>query len=181
MSTASASESPRWAWFAHHQMQFIIVAISVAVASDLIELLGFDIAGRVLSVIGTACLIGFCVSLSAGRRHLGMLCARCLDSVPTDAAVQVRRRDWALRLRHWTWAHPWLTLTPILALFVVSLFVPTAWVAVYVLWPWFALDTWTQRFHNRVGPWCPYCRGGGGGSGETVALPDPVPTGRKVV
>lgn len=178
MSTASAGESPRWAWFAHYQMQFVIGAIAVVVISDISKLLDLAVIANALGWVATFCLLVFCVANSAVNVHLGMLCSRCLDAIPVDGAVQVKRRDWALRARHWMWAHPWRAGLTLIALLVLSFFGPFAWIGHYVLWPFFAVDTWMTRFHRRVVPWCPYCRGGGGGG--LVELPNPVPTGSKV-
>jgi hypothetical protein len=33
--------------------------------------------------------------------------------------------------------------------------------------------------HRRLQPWCPWCRDGGGGSGQDAPIPDPVHTGRR--
>lgn len=170
MTAASSEESPRWAWFAHHQIQFVIGAIAVALLADLTDT-------DAISLLSSVLLVGFLIGQHAVRRHTGILCGRCLDNVPTDAAVQVKRRDWSLRLYHWELAHPLLVLVGVLAIIATDLVFGHGAISIYIVWPWFAVEAWSQRFHNRVAPWCPYCRGGGGGHHEHV--PDPLPTGTK--
>lgn len=167
----SSEENPRWAWFAHHQLALVIAAISIVIVGDLL-------GNPLINLSGSALMCAFLIGSVATTKHTGILCGRCIDKIPTDGAVLVKRRDWALRLRHQLVARPWVPFAIIMALIVVDmLLVEGAAVSTYIIWPWFALDAWTVRFHGRVAPWCPYCRNDGWG--DHAHSPDPQPTGTK--
>lgn len=164
-AAASSEESPQWAWFAHHQITFVLAALTAEIASDLTDL-------DALSWTATALLCAFVAGQFAVVRHTGILCRRCLDRIPTDASVQAERRDWLLRLRHWTWAHPIKIMLAVLVLISIDIATRTD-VSPYVVWPWFALEAWAQRFHNQVAPWCKYCRNDGW---DPTVTPTPDPS-----
>lgn len=153
-ASASSEESPRWAWFAHHQITFVLAGIAVSATADLTGING-------IAWVATGLLIAFLVGESAVTRHTGILCARCIDRVPTDASVQVVRRDWLLRIRHWVWAHSGRVGWAGLAVIVAASWFGHGHAIGYVVWPWLALEAYAQRFHNRVAPWCKYCRNDG--------------------
>lgn len=170
--SASGEESPFWAWLAHHQMPIIFGAIGLGT-------LGVVIDEPLSRAVAAGLMVMFMCSQSAVIRHTGILCGRCLERVPTNAAVLVKRRDWALRLYHWQGRRALLILGLIIAAVVVDWFVAPSgisWLS-FTVWPWFALSAATIRFHNRVAPWCPHCKGWD--DGDHAHAPDPMPTGTK--
>ena len=171
MSAISSEESPFWAFFAHHQMWFISGAIGIGT-------LGIVIDDKGTRALATGLLVLFIAGQLAVQNHTGILCSRCLERAPTNAAVLAKRRDWMLRLFHWEQAHPFKIMLALLVMVALDIWLlsPSS-VMPFTVWPWFALSALALRFHNRVAPWCPYCKGGGGGHGAHT--PDPVPSGTK--
>jgi hypothetical protein len=169
-ASLSGEDSPRWAWFAHHQIALVVVAIVIGA--------GAAITGNVIAeYVGSAFLLAFTVGTVATVRHTGIVCARCLDDLPTDAAVLVKRRDWVLRFHHWLMDHPVWTIGSLAAVIAVChLLLPNGG-NVFIVWPLLGFQAWARRFHGRVAPWCPYCRGDDGGA--PASTPRPVPTGTK--
>lgn len=179
MTTASdPRDAGTWqAWLVHHHVAIGATSIAASIVSyitDAWAIDGLGAIGYLLFLIGVACTI----------RHTGLLCGHCLERIPTDAAVQAKRRDWALRMFHWVQVRYKAVVVALLAVLVAAMAVrsvldmePARLVFPLVLWPAMVTEAWVLRFHDRVAPWCPYCRGGGGGMG--VGSPSPVPTGSK--
>lgn len=179
MTTASEpQEAASWqAWLVHHHFAFGVAAIAASTV-------GYITNAWAIDGLGVIAYLVFLTGLICSVRHTGLLCGYCLERIPTDAAVQAKRRDWALRMHHWVRAHNLAAVVAQLVVLVAAMVVRVALdmelfrlVTPLVLWPCLVTGAWAMRFHDRVAPWCPYCRGGGGGMG--VESPSPVPTGTK--
>jgi hypothetical protein len=128
----------------------------------------------IAGLTGAACNFAWFGGMAASIRHFELLCTTCLDRVPDDAPVQVKRKDRALRFVHWSRRRIGLVGIGVLVTVIAADLVDAlAWLAV-PLWALFVFDEWAVQFHARVVPWCPYCRGGGGGPREASPTPDPV-------
>ena len=169
MSTAQEPRS-RWAFFAHHMLTFVVIGITLYAVADLTGLTAIGLTASLF-------LVAFMVGEYAATRHTGLLCPRCIDAIPADGQVQAERRDWALRLTHWTMAYPGRTVLAVVAVWAADLATPGLAFSGYILWPWWGVQAWALQFHNRVIPWCPYCRDDDGG--HEAATPTPDPAGAK--
>jgi hypothetical protein len=124
--------------------------------------------------------------------HRGMLCDLCAAATPLDGGVLAERRRWMLRLAHFPNAG-----TPTQAMFRLALFAMAATainlvtsvvlslppsvtdiIRIATLTAPFALVMWASHRHNRLRPWCPYCRWDGGGDAEIAPAPDPSPAAK---
>ncbi|MGW7006583.1 hypothetical protein ACWGCW_28130 [Streptomyces sp. NPDC054933] len=109
----------------------------------------------------------------------GALCERC-GVVPDDVEERARRRRPLLaweHAMHGTRRRYRASHTLWYALVGASLLVPHgAWsrVASTAALAWILAELWATRVHNRLGPWCPWCRGGG--DDDTEAAPTPSPS-----
>lgn len=109
------------------------------------------------------------------REHDRRLCERCMSSLPlspAESAVRYRRR---LATVHLASRKP--LVVGYIAVLIGSAFIPgTAgpwiWAAVQSTLIYLVLCSGS---HRRLQPWCPGCRGDGGG--EDRVVPDPVPHG----
>jgi len=133
----------------------------------------------------------------AARRHDRALCVYCLRAAPLldpQGAVTRRRRELRLwhvgedRVRRWhglgilTWAPIAVYLAVPTMWLVVSTFARRVHGAVFVaLAAGFGVMIYAgymTRTHDRLQPWCPFCRRGHGDDPAPV-VPDPVAPGRR--
>lgn len=110
------------------------------------------------------------------RRHDRGLCEHCMAAMPlnpSEQAVRYRRRLWLLH----TGAERRFVI-PYLVVLIGSNFAPGPsgqlfWALMQTSMIYLILSYST---HRRLQPWCPWCRGDGGGEdAEEPATPDPVP------
>lgn len=114
-------------------------------------------------------------------------CFHCLRGFPVNPATEVAERIWWLNLWHHLFSS-WRPLTYLVVGYVVgSLFLAGAGVPTLVMSSLGALycllfaSVWvSMKWHVRLGPWCPTCKGRG--DHEVVAEPSPpLPEGTKNV
>lgn len=126
------------------------------------------------------------ILISAAHRQLARLCLTCMQQVPADAPVRVRRYLSLLWLSHraagW-W--PFLLIIAWLGLTSAAYYV-TGWEPGSASWLGAPVDLfvvttlWAEWKHHRYRPWCPYCRRWDDGGGMREPSPDPVGDGTKV-
>jgi Na+/melibiose symporter-like transporter len=162
----------RWGHFAP---ELLIGAIGAVIVLGL-----HPIAGP-LALGASFGLVSFVlVSWLLMRRHDRSLCEHCVADMPlnpSELAARYNRRFW---MSH-AGAEPRFVL-PYLAVLIGSNFATGtygrfAWAIVQSSMIYLILAYST---HRRLQPWCPWCRGGGGGwDDHDPATPDPVPDGRR--
>lgn len=109
-------------------------------------------------------------------RHAATLCEKCVEEVeiPIDAAEQAARNRWRFTVLHRSgFALPLTALGAMLLPYWLPLVGDVVVQAVFdaVLVSGMLL----AKYHSSYQPWCPYCRGGGGGHDEDEVVPDPSP------
>jgi hypothetical protein len=162
-----------WMMFLGHYMAY---AYGTAVAVEI----AWDAAGEpqrgafywITQVFWLVALATFAAEFMQHREHL---CERCAAATPLDPQKQVVRWKTLLRLTHvknlfWIWlgiiavqvavTHavppgPLPYAVDAAVSFLIGVLITAVWV------------------HNRLQPWCPYCRWGKGGEHEEVPDPDP--------
>lgn len=138
-------------------------------------------------VPGTCAVLLYVALFACYVAHDGRLCLRCAQTVPVNGPAVAERRDRALRaVHHIRRRLPWYVAAffAALAARVVS--------AVFVEWPRAAggvfllavvvapvsVTILLSTRHDRIQPWCPYCRWGGGDDGPEEFAPDGPDDGR---
>ncbi|SHG25788.1 hypothetical protein SAMN05443575_1840 [Jatrophihabitans endophyticus] len=143
----------------HHASTLLSVAVVAVVAVGLFPPPGL------LAVTVPVALFAFVIAMFLlMRQHDRSLCEHCMLSMPLDAAeraARVHRRFWVAH----SGSEPRILL-PYLAVLVGSNFATTPygralWAVVQLSLIYLLLASAT---HRRLQPWCPWCRGGGGGS-----------------
>lgn len=116
-------------------------------------------------------------SLRSGQRP----CPWCAAAMPLNPAQVAERRRRMLWLHHQVVPSIWRTVAvvvgPFLALVVLRVLgVPgtASWLALALALTPLAVAAQAVTVHQRLQPWCPWCRGGGGGEPAVDPRPDPV-------
>lgn len=142
----------------HHASELLIASIGAAVVLGLRPLPG--LFGLTVPIA----LFGFVIaSFLLMRAHDRKLCESCMSAMPLNAAEQAtryRRRFWAAH----TGSEPRF-LIPYLVVLIGSNFATSTpgrifWAAMQLSMIYLIL---AQSSHRRLQPWCPWCRGDGGG------------------
>jgi hypothetical protein len=153
----------RWRHRAHAALPFLYPVLALLVWAR---------PGTVFNILATA---GFLAVLAADLWHQRELCERCIAAVPLDAAATAGRRRHLLRLIH----HPRPYAGAYAALLLLRLALPGGSAAAHAVsstaYAAVAYLAVAQIQHNRLQPWCPWCRRGNGGDDDPE--PDPGPTG----
>lgn len=126
-------------------------------------------------IVGLLMLGGLVGIVFAGMKHDRELCERCMARMPLDSDAAVRRNRPILKARHHSW---WILGTVIGLLVIQDLFPAHSWKSgavatlgnVVIALFFFVVDR-----HNRLQPWCPWCRGGGD---DEALVPDTPPGDR---
>lgn len=120
-----------------------------------------------------ACAIGAFLSKA---HEEGALCEKC-GELPEDVESKARRRRPLLAWEHvtrGTWRRHQVNEAVCWALVIVSALAPSWGPALATAaFAWIVVGLWATRVHNRLAPWCPWCRHGGGGDDEAAPTPDP--------
>ncbi|WP_375501888.1 hypothetical protein [uncultured Jatrophihabitans sp.] len=142
----------------HHASELLIASIGAAVILGLRPLPG------AFGVTVPVALFGFVIaSWLLMRAHDRRLCEACMSAMPLDAAKQATKYT----KRFWT-AHTGSEprfLIPYLVVLLGSNFAAGTvgrifWAAMQLSMVYLIL---AQSTHRRLQPWCPWCKGGGGG------------------
>ena len=168
----SYAMSDGYARAGHWASQFLIGAILAAIALRLNPISPTDPLALLLPLMLMVIVLASWLRM---REHDRRLCERCMSSLPlspSDSAVRYRRRLTTVHLA----AKKSLVAAYIAAL-IGSAFLPGA----LGLWIWATIQSsliylvLSSTTHRRLQPWCPSCRGDGGG--DHRVSPDPVPHG----
>jgi hypothetical protein len=157
----------RWGHFAPVLLSASILAVI---------LLGLHPLGGALMLTAPLALLLFVLgSWLLMRGHDRRLCEHCAASMPLNPAAlaaRYRRRFW---LAH-AGSQP-RYLIPYLAVLLGSNFAagPAGRVAWAIIQSSMIYLIMSHSAHRRLQPWCPWCRGDGGGEHESIS-PDPMPT-----
>jgi hypothetical protein len=113
------------------------------------------------------------------RAHEKALCERC-GTLPEDPGKAARRRLALLaweHLTHGTRMRHAITEAVWWWLFAAVALAPGGWSrpVITAAFAWALLGLWSVRAHNRLAPWCPWCRGDGGDD-DTQSAPTPSPS-----
>lgn len=171
MSTADATTGdhpadPSMFRLAHYEPVLILALVAANIADHYLHT-------PVTSVLALGMFIPVGMATVASWRHERSLCQACVGDFPLDPQGQAQRRGRWLRIFHLSADRPFVAAAVLLAVSVASFWVFWAMVAV---WSWWALEAWAGRWHRLLEPWCPFCRGGGGGPHECVPEPTPDPS-----
>lgn len=152
---------------AHAQPAILVGLIATDVARQLV---GSPVAPVAFGAALTLAVLAYACELW----HQRALCARC--AAATGGPVQAARRRWWLRLHHWaTERFGYCLILVVAPMVTVALDIGAASYPVWALW---ALVATANLIHRPVQPWCPQCRGwGGGDDDEDHPAPTPVPSG----
>lgn len=159
----------------------------VTMVADVAVLVGFFTTFTTNAAVATggAVLIGAGVvfmlfGMRSDWRHSRHLCDKCIEKWPLDPQAQVQKRMGSLRRYHWLADNPRRSVGVSAAIVaieaVVVLWAPRivfGVVAVVVLLVWTPLQTWTNRVHSRLQPWCPWCHHRDDGGETFEPEPDP--------
>lgn len=117
------------------------------------------------------------------------LCWRCGTNIPTNPAADAEKHDRHLRFVHRWWMNPRRLIPLLVFCCIVSPFVRIPIGLAYDpivqrLWDLFtfaipmAYAFWASYRHQRLQPWCPYCRRRDWGDETTPITPNPNPATR---
>jgi hypothetical protein len=142
----------------HYAPFMIVTLIGALIVLTLVPALSAYIAWQVLLSIQLG-VIFLAISIFAHNRRL---CARCIASVPLDAANVAARYTLRFRVAHVFDRRAWAA--GYLAIVLVAAFGSThpvgryGWAVVQASLAYLLLVYVT---HQRLQPWCPHCRNGG--------------------
>ena len=113
------------------------------------------------------------------RQHDRRLCEQCAASMPLNPAEQAARYERRLWVAH-AGSQPKFML-PYLAVLIGSNFASApgariAWALVQLSMIYLILS---YSSHRKLQPWCPWCRGDGGGGDDADVAPPPLPEDRR--
>jgi hypothetical protein len=177
-ASAGGLGATRWGHLSPHVLIAAIVACIVLVLRPLPP-------GSVASLVAPAALVGgVLLSWLAMRQHDGRLCEYCVAGMPINPTESASRYRGRLAVAHLgsnrkAVAAYLLVLVGSSVLLVggspaLRMVGPYVWSAVQATMIYLVLCHTT---HRRLQPWCPQCRGGGGGD-EAVDR-DPAPSGSR--
>lgn len=178
-SSAAASWHHGAGWWGHVSPHILVAAIVTSVVLVLRPLPPSSPA----AALTPALLVGVVlVTWGQMRRHDRTLCERCMASMPLDASASAHRYR-----RRLATAHLATNRAALIAMVGMLLASDLALVLVPPEFTRFASLVWAMAqlslvylvfahtTHRRLQPWCPRCRGGGGG--DEVSFSDPAPSG----
>lgn len=161
------------AWGAHHDLRLLGVMWVAFIISYLTPATWLALA---MMYLGLGAQLLATVGVINHARH-GM-CERCIAEWPLNASEIAERRAWVFGLTH----RPRYALGVFFAGYGLMVGLP------FLLGkPWGSILGWTvwtlslltssyaRRWHERLMPWCPYCRRRGWGRGDRVEAPPPPP------
>lgn len=161
MSNAASAPREWWPWLGHNawRLEFGFVALWI-----------IFLFVPSYPLIAPLSLCGYVALIMAERRHDRHLCERCIASWPMDPEAEVTKHGWRLRF-----IHRFLDLGVVrLVLIAMGVFmIILTGIILLPRWPSVALSvlvygmcaglTVLLHTHKRLQPWCPQCRGRGGG------------------
>lgn len=201
-------EPSRGELIAHHAHRIAVTAgFGMIVTQLAYALLGFG--DFIFPVTSAACMIVFVLGITISARHHPGTCLKCLADFPLEhVEVVVERHLPSLRGFHVLvrclvavakeLLHVWmmirrgkgrtsytLSLSTVMLIAVVPLiiatyFVPPPWGSIGLMTAtmWFII---VSGRHQRLAPWCPWCRDNGDNDDDDEEIPDPDPaTGKKI-
>jgi hypothetical protein len=156
----------------HYAPRVLAVLVGVLVGLTLVPAAAAAVAWyALLALLGVALLLGLAMLV-----HNRGLCEHCIASLPLDAAGTAQRQALRFRVAHLFESR--LFALGYLAALVTCGFVSTNPVGRY---GWAAAEgslgylVLVYLTHQRLQPWCPYCRNGGE-EHLVPTTPEPVPT-----
>lgn len=128
-----------------------------------------------LQIATTVTAIAWC----AAEMHKRRICPACARFTPLDTDAAVRDKGWALRLTHRRqrraarYVPAVLLVVCVVATMRAPLVVPLLLGLILAL---HAVTDYAQTWHQRLYPWCPYCRHGRGRDDDDPhPIPEPTP------
>lgn len=168
MSTL-ASERP-WDRYLYALAHWYALLIALLICADITHHFVDSLLTRIVAV---TLLLVTATAMVGEIHHERRLCPACAEAFPLNPAEQANgKRKTALRAFHLVADRGrWFIYSAQITTVVVSFWV---WWAFSAMWFVFLMLAWGGYWHRMLGPWCPFCRGGGGG-GPHECAPDPVP------
>lgn len=160
-------------WLGHYHARIDITALAVAIPTGIAA----DLAphGWLATSLAAASVASIAVLLTADSRiryHGRHLCARHLMDTPlTDPDRAVQRRDRQLRayhrfnVRRYAFGAASCYAVSLVALFAFHVPFQAAFIPLYGLVVVDLYRGWRYDIHQRLQPWCPYCRDDGDDEG----------------
>ncbi len=172
---------PRWLWLSlgHYSNHLTAAASLTGAAAVLIfTATGVGVVSHLLLGLVVAVYAVWAVSATAERTHHRSLCPRELDEAPVldpQPAVDRKRRE--LRVWHSRRRRRFVPLVVGMLFFALYVLVPTGKTWIFAVG--FVCSALISAYlvyvditHQRLHPWCPYCRHGGRGP-RGFRIPDP--------
>ena len=142
----------------HYAPWLLTTLVGTLIVLTLVPAVSSSVAWQLLTMVQVAVIV-LALSMFAHNRHL---CARCLASVPLDAASASARYAVRFRVAHLferkLYALAYLTLVFGSSLLYGHPVGRYGWATVQASLVYLLLVYVT---HQRLQPWCPYCRNGG--------------------
>jgi len=134
----------------------------------------YPVGSFTLYVVGALVVISVAVILAyLIHRHGRALCERCVMDMPLDISAKAAKYKKRFRVAHWFQGGS-LMVFYLATIVLVSFYSYTSigkwlWVAIWISFIYMLL---VYSTHQRLQPWCPYCRGGGIGDHEHRPTPE---------
>jgi hypothetical protein len=184
MRTSLTAAASRLAMLAGHYYLQVNAAVMLFMGAS-ISLVGLGVLPRAATVpLLLASYIPMVYSgASAGYHQRNQLfCSRHLADTPDDPAAAVAAKDRQLRAFHWYMLNMRrcsVFVLAVLAVLLVAVYFGaprgTGSVGCLALFSLLTVGSMISSTHNRLGPWCPYCRhrGGRGKDPQPIVPTDP--------
>lgn len=171
MPVSSEYSSPRSAllqFWGHYGSQALLLEIAAAIALGSQPIRYTHLGARLAMILAILVLATFVIM----RRHDRQLCEHCVSEIPLDLERAAHRA----RFRFWM-AHEGCRIhfvVPYFAVLIATNFLPGDFGR--LIWA-FAQSTMVYLImasstHRKLQPWCPWCKGDGGG--DHILDPDPL-------
>lgn len=127
--------------------------------------------GLVTGIHSASFILALLAMISARWWHNHISCPTCYETIPLDArGAACGDKQLPLRIWHFIADHLHLISTGCVAGVIIGWWV---WWVSPALWIALAVYAWSQKWHDLLKPWCPYCHRGGGWE-ELPSPPDPI-------
>jgi len=172
-------------WADHHSGRMLVGTVAAFFVLQMLR--AFEVVSEYPDYVMDAVVVVLLVALRQSERHYGKWCERCLGRRLVESGREAADKDVRM-LYFWHWRNgcrwhvgplhlsrstPLLLLVP--SLTVLSYDNPVVGMVFYPLWlVWTVAAARSGERHGWHGPFCRYCRRGGG-EDYTEPVPDPTP------
>lgn len=182
MSTASAAGRPegkRWgAWGAHHEIALVWIMIAVGILFEINTLIlnsGHSPFAFPLVLAEVVIYDLMIITMLKARGHLSRICVECIAQMPLNGQELAIKKRERLRLFHIMLINSksGIIINIGVILLMTGTFFLSEFVFNLIFFTYIVGNMYLNAVHRPLLPFCPWCRGGGGGPHEHVPNPDP--------